>query len=314
VRQPSAFSDHCTVPLAFFPFVVAKMKEIFGIDLITSDSKRFYRNALEQLYAQRRNDPQASEKYNDILQLLLNAVDESEKASTEQIKSEDAEIFHEAIEKYGKANKHISKIEVISQCFLLLLAGYETTASTLHYALFHLAKLPEIQTRVQNEIDEVVGDSEHITYDHLSKLKYTSQVIDETHRICPLPRINRECTKPITLNGIHFEKGFSFTVPIYAIHHNPKYYPRPDKFDPERFSPEERAKRDPLTYLPFGYGPRNCVGMRLADTEIRIALAILLRKYTFYPAKESPDLPLKIEVNGFVVAPEKPLFLTAERR
>ncbi|KAH7673105.1 cytochrome P450 3A4-like protein [Aphelenchoides avenae] len=239
-------------------------------------------------------------------------MDETESNGAESL-PEDKEIFHEELQKLK--NKHITKMELIAQSFLLLVAGYETTGNTIHFVLYHLSKLPEIQKRVQEELDRVVGDSEHITYDHIVNLHYLSQVIYETLRMCPpAVQTNRECNEPVTLQGIPFEVGTLMTVPVFAIHYNPEYYPDPEKFDPDRFSPEEKANRDPLTFLPFGYGPRNCVGMRLAEFEIRTTLAVLLRHYNFRAGKTSPDLPLEVESTSGLLKPKQTLYAVAERR
>uniref|UniRef100_A0A914D137 Cytochrome P450 n=1 Tax=Acrobeloides nanus TaxID=290746 RepID=A0A914D137_9BILA len=167
--------------------------------------------------------------------------------------------------------------------------------------IYILAKLPEIQDRLRDEINNILEDREDIGYDDIAKFQYMNQVICETMRMYPTSsRANRVCTKPITINGIEFKENFMFSVPIYAIHHDEKYYPNPDEFDPERFSPEEKAKRDPLAFLSFGYGPRNCIGMRFAEFEIRATLAYMIKHYKFYPAPNSPNLPLEIDTRGLM--------------
>ncbi|VDM48287.1 unnamed protein product [Toxocara canis] len=126
------------------------------------------------------------------------------------------------------------------------------------------------------------GSKTYIDYNDLSKMPYLEQIMKETLRLCPpAPRMLRECNEDITIKNIRFEKGCAIVVPIYAVHYNSDYYPQPEKFDPERFSPEARASMDPLTFLPFGYGPRNCIGMRFAQLEIRMALAYLLHRFRF---------------------------------
>uniref|UniRef100_A0A914C730 Cytochrome P450 n=1 Tax=Acrobeloides nanus TaxID=290746 RepID=A0A914C730_9BILA len=166
---------------------------------------------------------------------------------------------------------------------------------------------------MRDEVMEVIGDKTEIDYDDITKLKYINQVVQETLRMYPpAARSNRLCTKPITINGIHFDKDVAFSIPVYAIHHDEKYYPDPYKFDPDRFAPEEKAKRDPLTYLPFGYGPRNCIGMRFAYFEIWMTLAHLLKNYRFYSIPGSPDLPIKLNTQG-ITKPEETLYVRAER-
>ena len=98
--------------------------------------------------------------------------------------------------------------------------------------------------------------------------------------------------------GLTIKKGMSIQIPIHAIHHCPDFYPSPNRFDPERFLPENRDKLIPYTYLPFGAGPRNCVGMRFALMEAKTAAAILVYKYRFFktPNTQPKLIPKKFEV------------------
>ncbi|CAJ0587413.1 unnamed protein product, partial [Mesorhabditis spiculigera] len=94
-------------------------------------------------------------------------------------------------------------------------------------------------------------------------------------------------------------KGSVFSIPVYNIHHDPLFYEEPEEFRPERWDPEEKAKRDPLTFLPFGHGPRNCVGMRVGQFQMRSALVHLIRRFEFSIADGSPNsLPLRIDTRG----------------
>ena len=94
-------------------------------------------------------------------------------------------------------------------------------------------------------------------------------------------RVDRESSRDVTINGVDIPKGMTVLIPIYAMHHDPKIWPEPEKFNPHRFTPEEKAKHNTLDWIPFGAGPRNCVAMRLALTEFKIAIVYLVRKYKF---------------------------------
>ena len=94
-------------------------------------------------------------------------------------------------------------------------------------------------------------------------------------------RTERECNGATTLKGIDIQEGVLVVIPIRAIHYDPKIWPEPDKFDPYRFTPEQKAKHGPYDWIPFGSGPRNCVAMRLALVEFKIAVAYLVREYRF---------------------------------
>ena len=100
-------------------------------------------------------------------------------------------------------------------------------------------------------------------------------------------RIDRESSKDIIINGLEIPKGMAVTIPIYAIHHDPKIWPEPEKFNPYRFTPEEKSKHNILDWIPFGAGPRNCVAMRLALTELKMAIVYLVRNYKFVKSEKT---------------------------
>uniref|UniRef100_A0A914DT57 Cytochrome P450 n=1 Tax=Acrobeloides nanus TaxID=290746 RepID=A0A914DT57_9BILA len=171
-------------------------------------------------------------KYQDFFQLLINAIDD-ENEINQQDKDVDSDIIHEEISKTKKNG--ISKIELLAQSWIVLVAGYETTAFTLQMVIYVISKIPEIQEKMRDEVMEVIGDKTEIDYDDITKLKYINQVVQETLRMYPpAARSNRICTKPITINGIHLDKDVAFSIPVYAIHHDEKYYPDPYNFDPDR--------------------------------------------------------------------------------
>lgn len=121
---------------------------------------------------------------------------------------------------------------------------------------------------------------------------------------------DRQCTKPYTIQPvtseekpIHIEKGEIIWIPIFGIHHDPKYYPEPQKFDPERFNDENKHKINPYTYLPFGVGPRNCIGSRFALLEWKALFFQILLNFELVPIKKTV-IPLKISKKSFNLLPE----------
>ncbi|KAI1714446.1 cytochrome p450 domain-containing protein [Ditylenchus destructor] len=277
-----------TLFVVFCPLVALKIEQLFGVDMLSNDAQIFFEKFVLDLYDKRKAEPSAKETYTDIFQLLLNLLT-------------------------GDRKKFLTKAELVSQSFLLLIAGYETTATVLQFILYILALHPDVQDKLRMELEEAVGDEEEITFDHMQKFTYMNQVIQEALRLYnPAPRINRECNDPITLNGLHIDDGDTVNIPVAAIHHNPEYYPDPYKFDPDRFTEEEKAKRDPRVYLPFGIGPRNCLGMRFAEFQMRVVLGQLVKNFKFEKGENSPELPIKIVFNG-VIRPEKTLFAKVNR-
>lgn len=114
-------------------------------------------------------------------------------------------------------------------------------------------------------------------------------VIDESLRLNPpVTRFDRVANKDIEFEGLKVKKGQVFVVPIYPLHHDPEIFPEPEKFIPERFSDENKKTRDNSAFLPFGIGPRNCIGMRFAMVEMKLLLASILIKYRLVPCDKTP--------------------------
>jgi cytochrome P450 family 3 subfamily A len=120
-------------------------------------------------------------------------------------------------------------------------------------------------------------------------MKYLDMVIDETLRMYPPSvTLNRAASTDYEYNDIKVRKGQIITVAIYALHHDPEIYPQPEQFQPERFSDENKRKRDHQAYMPFGAGPRNCIGMRFALMEMKLMLVSVLAKYRFESCDATP--------------------------
>ena len=190
----------------------------------------------------------------------------------------------------------LSDDELVAQSFVFLLAGYETTATTLSFVSYLLALNPDVQDKLIDEIDQAFenDNDDDLSYDKINELKYLDMVISETLRLYPgTPVLIREASQDCTIGDYKFEKQSSVLVPVYAIHRDPTQWPEPDKFIPERFTPEQKQKRNPMSYLPFGSGPRNCIGMRFAIMEVKIALARVLRCVRIVQVKET-EVPLQL--------------------
>ncbi|PNF35806.1 Cytochrome P450 6k1 [Cryptotermes secundus] len=131
----------------------------------------------------------------------------------------------------------------------------------------------------------------------------------------PLPTISRKSSKPYKIpeTDIDLDTGTSVIIPVIGLHHDPKYYPDPDRFDPERFSEEEKQKRHHYVYLPFGEGPRICIGMRFGLMQTKVGLVSLLSKYQFSVSKKTP-VPLVFDAKSFILAPVGGMWLKIKNR
>nr|XP_037290374.1 cytochrome P450 3A8-like [Rhipicephalus microplus] len=169
----------------------------------------------------------------------------------------------------------LSEDEAMAQCFMFLVAGQQTTSSVVAFTLYMLALNPEVQEKLREEVDLCVAKGEHPAMEVVAKLEYLHGVISEILRMFPpASRLERETTKDYALGdtGIRVPKGCIVAVPLYAMHHDPEYFPDPHEFRPERFIGENATNIRPYTYLPFGAGPRNCVGMRLGLQASKMAV------------------------------------------
>ncbi|KAG1648959.1 Cytochrome P450 9e2 [Nymphon striatum] len=187
-----------------------------------------------------------------------------------------------------ESKKFMTEDLVVAQCVLFFGAGYETTASTLSMVSYNLAIYPECQNKLVKEIDIATEKHGKLTYDAISEMPYLKAVVKETLRLySPAARLERKCTENYQLGSIFLKKGTLVGVPTYSIHHDAEYWPDPETFDPERFMGDP-SDINPYTYLPFGIGRRNCVAMRFAEMEIKVAIAVLLSKVRLFKLPTTP--------------------------
>ncbi|XP_013394387.1 cytochrome P450 3A4 [Lingula anatina] len=288
--------------ILFFPRLMKKMEPILrhvpGFRGLLG-SFRYFGEVTKDILEKRSEAPEGH--YNDFMQLMLTA----HTLSTSELSDDEKEV-----QKWKK--KALTTEEIAGNGLLFFIAGYGTANDTLGYTSYLLATHPEVQQRLLEEIDDVLQGAEP-TYDNVSKLTYLEQVINESMRLYPVGlRQDRVPTRDTTVNGLFIPKGTVVIIPIYAIHMDPEKYPDPEKFDPERFTPEAKAKRNPFCYLPFGMGPRSCIGMRLALLEMKIILVKVLQNFTLKTCAET-QIPLVLSKSD-AMRPEKPIMLKVEER
>ncbi|XP_071568018.1 cytochrome P450 4C1-like [Temnothorax nylanderi] len=185
------------------------------------------------------------------------------------------------LDQNAKDDTPLTDDELRAQVDTFMFEGHDTTAVAMTWTLFLLGNNLEHQEKVHEELDEVFGDSDTpASVKELSQLKYLERVIKETLRLFPsVPLITRKLTEDVKLDNYTLPKGASITLAILLAHRNPKVWPDPMKFDPDRFLPENSKHRNPYAYVPFSAGPRNCIGQRFALLEEKIMLAAILRKW-----------------------------------
>ncbi|XP_055696271.1 cytochrome P450 6a2-like [Lutzomyia longipalpis] len=184
--------------------------------------------------------------------------------------------------------------EMAAQAFIFFFGGFETTSMTMQYCCAEIARNQEIQDRVRQETREVLKKyNGELTYEACQELTYLRQCIDETLRMYPPGfTLFRSAINDYKVpnSSLVIEKGMQVFIPVYAIHMDPEIYPKPNVFDPDRFTQENIKNRHPMAYIPFGDGPRNCIGMRFALMELAVAISSIVDnfKLTLNPKTKTP--------------------------
>ncbi|XP_037546350.1 cytochrome P450 4V2 [Nematolebias whitei] len=191
--------------------------------------------------------------------------------------------------------------------------GHDTTAAAMNWALHLLGSHPEAQQKVQEELQEVFGTScRPITTEDLTKLKYLGCVIKEALRLFPsVPFFARSLCDDCHINGFKVPKGANAIIITYALHRDPRYFPEPEEFRPERFFPENSVGRPPYAYVPFSAGLRNCIGQRFAQMEEKVVLASILRNFSVEACQKREEL---CPVGELILRPEQGIRIKLEKR
>jgi cytochrome P450 len=191
--------------------------------------------------------------------------------------------------------------EIRDQVLIFMLAGHDTTAIALTFALHLLGRHPDAQRRLQAEVDAVLDDRTP-TADDFERLPYTAMVLKEAMRLFPpAPGLGRRTASGDVIDGFAIPPGADVVLSPWVTHRHPDFWPEPERFDPERFGPEQETGRHRHAYLPFGAGPRACIGQYFSMLEAVIALAVIAQAYEV----DSPDgdIPLSPRITLHPGAP-----------
>ncbi|XP_022900137.2 probable cytochrome P450 6a13 [Onthophagus taurus] len=214
-----------------------------------------------------------------------------------------------------KKDLTLSMDEVIAQAFIFFIAGFDTTATLLTFCLSELGLNKEIQNKLRNEIKIVLNrNNGELRYESLKEMRYLDQVVLETMRkYPPLTIFNRICTEDYRIPGsdVTLEKGVQVLISSLGLHRDPDFFPDPLRFDPDRFSDENKKDIIPGTFIPFGDGPRICIGSRFGLMETKICLVTLLKNFDF-SVNEKTKTPLEIGL-GFITTVKGGVWLDAKK-
>uniref|UniRef100_A0A182JIA9 Uncharacterized protein n=1 Tax=Anopheles atroparvus TaxID=41427 RepID=A0A182JIA9_ANOAO len=271
-------------------FLTSQFKEIsrrLGITNTASDVASFFLSAVKDTVQYRTKH---NVQRNDFMTLLMELMQE------------------------GDSGK-LSIEEASAQAFVFFLAGFETSSTAMSFCLYELALSQDLQNKARECVRETFDRHGAMTYEALMDMKYIEMCINESLRkYSPAATLLRTATQNYPVPGTKhiIPQGQTVIIPVHAIHLDPAYYPNPDRYDPERFSDEARAKRNPYAFLPFGEGPRNCIGLRFGMMQARIGMAMLLKHFRFTLSPSMPQ-PMKVSAGSTVFSIEGGLFLQVEK-
>ncbi|XP_023235469.1 cytochrome P450 3A6-like isoform X2 [Centruroides sculpturatus] len=220
--------------------------------------------------------------YPDVLQLLINASSlKNVELSEENEKSEKVVVHSEY---------KLSYKDCLSNCFYTAVAKFDTIRSAVTFSTYCIAKYPEVQDKIREEISKYNKKEESIDYTAISKMTYLDQVLSEVLRLFPPAAsfVNRIAEEDLKYNDILIPKGMTVYAPLYGLHRNPAYWSDPDEFKPERF--QDKSSINPYIYQPFGIGLRHCAGMRPAQLICKLLLANLVKNFKFSLAPETKEI------------------------
>ncbi|MBA2391864.1 MAG: cytochrome P450 [Ktedonobacteraceae bacterium] len=231
----------------------------------TRKAMQILRNSVQRFIDERRN---STTERNDFLSILLQARDED--------------------------GNPMSDDQLMAECLTLFGAGHETTATALTWTWYLLCQHPEIYQKVLQEVDTVL-QGRTPTYDDLTKLPYCLQVFKETLRLYPPAyATSRRALRDVQIDGYHVSKNQVALIAPYTLHRRPEYFPDPEKFDPERFTPAREKQLPRNAFVPFGAGPRICIGLYFSMMEGHLLLATLAQraKFSLVPGQTITPDPL----------------------
>lgn len=273
------------LPLAFLPFPELLLKLPLPMMTQIREGQAFLDAMIYRMIAERRKDP--SDR-GDLLSMLLAAVDTEENTGG------------------------MSDTQVRDECLTVMLAGHETTANALSFALWELARNPDVQQQLSEEANSAFGDRLPAAEDY-ANLTYAGRVFAETIRLYPPVWVTaRTAAEEYSYRGITLPKGAILLAPQIVAHRDPRFWTEPLRFLPDRFTEENKRARPRFSYFPFGAGARQCIGEGLAWMEGVLILAYIARHWKL---SLPPDAPQELRLNPAIsLRPKSGVRLRIDRR
>ncbi|OAD56183.1 Cytochrome P450 9e2 [Eufriesea mexicana] len=260
--------------------------------------------------------PEITKFFKDLVETTIKTRDEQNIVRPDMI-----QLMMETRGKLGPG-KELSIMDMTAQAFVFFFGGFESTSTLMCFAAYGVGVNEEIQRRLQAEIDQVLEECNgNVTYEAINEMKYLDAVIYESLRMYPaIVAADRLCMKPFELpphlpgEKPHVvQKGDCLWIPIYGIQHDPKYFPEPEKFNPDRFNGDPKQFLNAGSLIAFGMGPRMCIGNRFALLESKVLLFHIFAKCDLIPCSKT-TIPMKLSKKGFAVTAENGFWFKIQPR
>ncbi|XP_075973976.1 cytochrome P450 9e2-like [Anticarsia gemmatalis] len=272
------------------------ISRLLKLDFMTEDSKVFFKELVMDTMMDREKRHILRP---DMIHLLMEA--KKGKLSHESNKCKDETAGFATVEESNVGTKKIDRVwtddDLIAQAVLFLIAGFDTVSTAMTFLLYELALNPEVQDKLAKEIKEFdIKNGGKFDLKSIQDMPYMDMVVSELLRLWPPAMfLERLCNKDYNLGKAHKDapqdfvvrKNTGIMIPVYPIHRDPQYFPDPDKFDPERFSEQNKHNIKPFAYMPFGLGPRNCIGSRFALCEVKVMIYQILLHLELSPCERT---------------------------
>ena len=304
----------------FFTLLFPKIAHFFGTSYVEEDPLLFFENIVLQSRAAREKN---KERHNDFIDLMLDVLKEDAKHDMDDDENDSEDDEDDKADRRINNAERLSRHEdldriLVANVTLLYWNGIDTSSTIMSYALHHLADNPLIQSRLYEEIYELVqriGGIQNLDYTSIRSLKFLDQVIQETLRLHPLFIVERTCVKEYKVPGTDFviPKGMLVQIPNSAIMMDEEYFKNPTKFDPSRWTPLAKAKRDKYAFMAFGQGPRNCIGSRFAKLQVKISLVKILYNFQVFLGPSAPK-DLVADPHSFGCLPKGMVWIKVKKR
>jgi cytochrome P450 family 6 len=272
-------------------FVAPKLAKLLKVQIIDTQATEFFVSIFRETMEFRKTN---NVRRNDLIDLMLDAM--TTNASPNNEETDNTQYDRDAMIK-PKTKMHFSESEIelamVSNALILFLAGFDTSSTIQAITMHFLAKTTAVQDQLLDEIKETIDmeGTEHLSYSAIHGMSYLDMVIHEALRHYMLTILERNCSKDYIIpdTDVVIKKGMLVQIAAGAIMKDPQFFANPQQFNPLNFSADEKENRNPYAFLAFGQGPRNCIGMRFALLNVKIAIIRLVNRFKLVTNEKTPN-------------------------